>query len=174
MTDTGISLEIAADLGAVAEAFWDVTRWPAVASHIVSVEILYEDATIQVLQMAVSAAHRVERFKTVRIRRRDEIIYVQPTPAPVFRSHRGSWYFAAVPTGTLVTSRHELEIDDAAAAAFLHDAGVPATEHEEMQTHLLAIVGANTLRTMEALKQAVERANEVRYDEERRDAATAA
>ena len=151
------SLEIVAAPDVVMATFWRPERWPAVAAHVRSVDIVYDDENVQVLRFAVGSDARVDHFKSVRVRHRDRILFYQPDPPGFLEVHSGRWDFRATSRGTAVTVLHRVAINRAAAR------GVPAfagLDDPRLRQRVISLITGNSLQTMRALKQLIEHAKE--------------
>ncbi len=167
-------VEIVAEPQRVSSAFWNLEDWPAIAPHVRAIEMLYCDDNVQVLTMQVATKGRLDRFKSVRIRQGDTIFYFQPDPPPILRRHHGSWRMAAAPSGTIVTSRHFVDIDTDAAALFLHEIGVEAPDADSRRQQILELIRNNSLQTMLAVKKRLEQSKGGTYAPEKRGAGAVA
>lgn len=153
----------------VLRAFWNLEDWPSVAPHVRNIDMHYCDNNVQVLTMHVSTRGRLDSFKSVRFKQGNSIFYFQPTPPPILRSHNGAWHFTPGLGNTVVTSRHFIEVDVEAAALFLAgvDAAPPTTEAARRQVQ--ALIHNNSLQTMLALKERLERSHGENYAEQEID-----
>ena len=82
-----------------------------------------------------------------------------PSPPPILHRHNGSWQFGVCPNGTVVTSRHFVEINTEAAAAFLREAGVETQDADDTHQQIKNLIRNNSLQTMLALKKRLEQRN---------------
>lgn len=151
-----LDVSFAVDLQRVLQAFWDLEDWPSLTAHVRKIEMHYCDENVQVLTMHVVTKGQHDRFKSVRMKQGNAIYYLQPDPPPILRRHNGSWQFNTGPDGTIVTSRHFVEINTDVAAAFIHEAGLPAGNSTTTHQQIKNIICNNSLQTMLALKKRLE------------------
>lgn len=140
----------------VLEEFWNLESWPAVAPHVRAIDLVYSDANVQVLLMTVATRGRIDRFKSVRLRERDAIHYVQPEPPRILLHHHGSWTFRATEIGTAVTSSHTIDVDLDVSRAVLRELGSEPDSDERVAAAIEQLIHNNSLQTMTALKQRIE------------------
>ncbi len=164
MENFEFDVSFAADLRRVLKAFWELEDWPSMAAHVREIEMHYADDNVQVLTMHVVTKGRHDRFKSVRMKQANTIYYLQPSPPPILRRHNGSWQFNEGVGGTVVTSRHFVEIETEAAATFLRQAGIPADDDDDTHQQIKTLIRNNSLQTMLALKKRLEETNGGTYD----------
>ena len=152
-----LHVDVAVPPELVMDAYWRLQDWPSVAPHVERIEMHFEDDNVQVLTMHVVTKGRLDRFKSVRVRKHDTIYYFQPTPPPILNHHHGNWRIAEMPHGTRVTSSHTIGVNPEPAVAFLAAAGVAATA-EDCTEYIAKIIENNSLQTMTALRDRLERA----------------
>lgn len=152
-------VSFAVDLQRVLDAFWELEDWPSVASHVREIEMHYCDENVQVLTMHVVTRGRHDRFKSLRMRQGTAIYYLQPNPPPILLRHNGSWQFSVEPSGTVVTSRHFIEVNVEAANVFLREIGAEVTDDLSTLQQIKALIRNNSLQTMLALKKRLEHTN---------------
>jgi aromatase len=143
----------------VLDAFWELEDWPSVASHVREIEMHYADENVQVLTMHVVTIGRHDRFKSLRMKQGTAIYYLQPNPPPILLRHNGSWQFKVERSGTVVTSRHFIDVNIEAANAFLREIGAEVTDDRSTQQQIKALIRNNSLQTMLALKKRLEHTN---------------
>ena len=141
----------------VLDAYWRLERWPEVAPHVMAIDLLHHDDTAQVLIMTVSTRGRIDSFKSVRVKERNIIRYIQPQPPRILHHHHGSWTFEAAPGGTRVISRHAIEVDVPTAYRVLRDQQQTDIESDEaVRAAIVNLIRNNSLQTMNALRQRLE------------------
>ncbi|MDW9583230.1 hypothetical protein GOB17_26925 [Sinorhizobium meliloti] len=150
-----IDLDIAARPERVMEAYWRLEDWPSIAPHVTTIEMHYQDASVQVLTMVVNTRGRIDQFKTVRILKGDTIHYFQPAPPPILDHHEGSWLVRPVPAGTRVTSLHAMEVNVERAKLILDEMGI-AVADPDVPAAIESIIHNNSVQTMIALKEKLE------------------
>lgn len=151
------SVDVAVPPERVLEEYWKLERWPEVAPHVRAIDILHGDENTQVLVMTVSTRGRIDAFKTVRVRERNLIRYLQPAPPPILRHHHGSWLFDATETGTRVISRHTIDVNVMAAGEVLHALGQPCGDERAVRAGIEELIRNNSLQTMLALRHRLEK-----------------
>ena len=149
------NVEIAAPSPEVQRVFWDLKTWPSIAPHVRAMHIHYDDGVVQIVTMDVLTRGYETSFKSVRLRGKNDITYMQPEPPPALTLHRGSWTFLDDPKGTVVICRHDIEVNEEPARAFLAAANMDAASGQvEELTEL--VIRSNSLQTMQALKKNLE------------------
>jgi hypothetical protein len=149
------NVDIAATPSEVQSVFWDLKSWPSVAPHVRAMHVHYDDGVVQVVTMDVLTRGHETSFKSVRLRGKNSIMYIQPEPPPALTLHKGSWTFLDGSKGTTVICRHDIEVNTEPARAFLAAANldVPRGQVEEVMEQ---VIRSNSLQTIQALKKKVE------------------
>lgn len=162
------SVEVGAEPERVLRAFWELEDWPSVAPHVREIVVHYGDENAQVLTMHVLTRGRHDRFKSVRYKQRDTIYYFQPDPPPILNSHHGCWRVTRDEGGgSVVTSRHTIDVNVEAAAGALGSMGErPGGGDDETRKQVQALIRNNSLQTMLALKARLEGEEGGGYEEQ--------
>jgi aromatase len=150
------TVPIAAPPQRVADEFWNLESWPAVAPHVRAIDLIYADDNVQLLLMTVATRDRIDRFKSVRMREAGAIHYMQPEPPRILRHHHGSWTFAESAAGTVVTSLHTIDVDVNAAREVLREMGRDPEGDAAVAAAIQGLIHNNSLQTMTALKARIE------------------
>ncbi|WP_223642373.1 hypothetical protein [Corallococcus sp. EGB] len=145
------------------DAFWRLESWPTVAPHVLKIDMLYEDAQVQVLRMTVQSRGRTDVFKTVRILQGNAIFYYQPEPPPFLRRHYGWWEVASEADATIITSRHEVDFHLDVAQRYLAETGATDLGSGAVVPQMLELIRNNSLQTMLGLKRRMEGSQEVTH-----------
>jgi len=141
----------------VLDAYWRLERWPEVAPHVVAIDLIYGDESAQVLIMTVSTRGHIDSFKSVRVKERNIIRYIQPQPPRILQHHHGSWTFETVAGGTRVVSRHAIEVDVPTAGRVLREQQhMDITSDEAVRAAIASLIRNNSLQTMNALRLRLE------------------
>src|ERR1044072_1264444 len=159
MSKFEVKVEIASDIETVMKAFWELEDWPSVAKHVRAINMIYADENVQVLNMHVETRNHHDIFKSVRYRDDNNIYFFQPAPPPILNRHWGSWKFTAAGAWVTVTSFHDMDVDLTGSAAFLSQTGIDAVDSDEVLKKITELIENNSLQTMNALKNRLEREN---------------
>jgi len=155
MNTIDFAVSYGATPGAVMEAFWRAERWPSVAAHVTGIDMLYEDEQCQVLTMRVNSRGSHATFRTMRLRQRDRILFIQPSPPAFLRAHSGYWDIRPSAAGCVVTSHHDFLVERGEARRFA--TGVLGWNGRGGVTEPIGeLLHANSRQTMEALRDALQ------------------
>ena len=152
------TVAVDAPVGKVLDAFWRLEDWPAVAPHVRSIEMHFDDDEIQILTMHVETRGHRDAFRTVRVRQGSSIFFFQPRPPALLRRHWGWWHVVGVEMGANVESEHTVEVDPPEAMRFLRSIGIEPASDADVVPRVVEVIRANSRQTMLALKQRLEAA----------------
>ena len=121
---------IRAPLEAVYEALHDAAAWPQKLPHVLGIAMHYDDGRYQEFDMEIDggaggriAVRSVRRCEPGRIR------FFQPSPPAFLRHHCGEWILQPLDGDlTLLSTRHEWRLSDAAARLFPSLDGIATPE----------------------------------------------
>lgn len=158
------NVEIECSLERARNAFWELEDWPRVAKHVRSIEMIYADENVQVLKMHVVTRNHSDTFKSVRYARGNVIHYFQPDPPPILDRHWGYWRFQESRRKVVVTSFHEVDVNVLASSEFLNSIGVKTSGEGNVREEIRRIIENNSLQTMNALKERLEKEEAHEYE----------
>jgi hypothetical protein len=158
-----VSVCISRELPAVRHALWHLEDWPAIAPHVLAVEVEFACDDVQVVWMTVLSRGNTDRFRSVRIRQDDAIFYFQPRPPAFLRRHYGWWILRTEGGQTIVDSRHELELNPEEAGQYLAATGSPPASCDDAQKRIVDLIRHNSTQTMLGLKRKLEPVREAAH-----------
>ncbi|MBF6194756.1 aromatase/cyclase [Nocardia implantans] len=125
-------------------------RWPEQVPHVGRVELTEDADGVQLMEMdTVTAGGLPHTTKSIRVCVAGERIdYKQLVPPAILFGHSGGWEFADGPGGAVVTARHTVAIDPAAAREIL-GANTDLADARAYLTEALSSNSRNTLRCAE-------------------------
>jgi ribosome-associated toxin RatA of RatAB toxin-antitoxin module len=134
---------------------WDAHAWPQLNPHVKAIEMIEETPTYQCMRMQVESDGHIVTMTTQRqATPLQAITYHQTQPPPFFQEHRGEWQLREEPDGVRVTLIHTVVLDEERIKSFLGVASI-----DEARPRVASVLSRNGLRTIEAIKQAVEADN---------------
>jgi hypothetical protein len=137
---------------AVYAHLWDAERWPALAPHVVGIEMLEQGPTYQHFRMKIASDGRMVVVETTRLGTPHRAIaYRQTRPPEFFREHEGIWEISDETGGVCVTLTHAVLIDDLKLRTYLK-----VESDNEARRQIRAVLSRNGLRTIEAIKRSIE------------------
>lgn len=125
-------------------------RWPEQVPHVGRIELTEDADGVQLMEMdTVTAGGIPHTTKSIRVCVAGERIdYKQLVPPAILFGHSGGWEFADGPGGAVVTARHTVAIDPAAAREIL-GANTDLADARAYLTEALSSNSRNTLRCAE-------------------------
>ncbi|WP_330228980.1 aromatase/cyclase [Nocardia sp. NBC_00508] len=121
-------------------------RWPEHVPHVSRIELTEDDDGVQLMEMdTVTAGGIPHTTKSVRICFPGERIdYKQLLPPAMLFGHSGAWEFADGPDGAVVTARHTVAINPAAAREILG----AETDLADARAYLTEALSTNSRNTL--------------------------
>jgi aromatase len=121
-------------------------RWPEQVPHVGRVELTEDSEGVQLMEMdTVTAGELPHTTKSIRVCFPGQRIdYKQLVPPAILFGHSGAWEFAEGPDGALVTARHTVAINPAAAREVLG----AATDLADARAYLTEALSANSRTTL--------------------------
>ncbi|MDE1674555.1 aromatase/cyclase [Nocardia gipuzkoensis] len=125
-------------------------RWPEQVPHVGRIELTEDSGGVQLMEMdTVTAGGIAHTTKSIRVCFPGERIdYKQLVPPAILFGHSGAWEFADGPDGAMVTARHTVAINPAAAREIL-GATTDLADARAYLTEALSSNSRNTLRCAE-------------------------